>query len=154
MQSQIREVMNQSASPIPPGHGVPELTSNQRPGSYSQPYQYGGHNGSMVNEKAQRPTGLKTFSSRFSTTSYMGTREVTEEQRVKREEHDLQVSQMTWLDRKRQNKRFALYTFLGLNGIMLLIIIVTAVVWVALHLIKTRSIVGIPVNQNLQTVSS
>lgn len=84
----------------------------------------------------------------------MGTREVTEEQRVKREEHDLQVSQMTWLDRKRQNKRFALYTFLGLNGIMLLIIIVTAVVWVALHLIKTRSIVGIPVNQNLQTVSS
>ncbi|CCG84290.1 protein of unknown function [Taphrina deformans PYCC 5710] len=146
--------MNQSDNAsVPPGHG--DVDYAQYNGSHAQTYQYGGgHHASMVNEKTVRPSALKVFSSRFSTTSYMGARELSDQQRVKQEEHALQVSQMTWLDRKRQNKRFALYTFLGLNGIMLLIIVVTALVWVSLHLIKKHSTVGIPVNQNLQTVSN
>lgn len=162
MQSQIREVMNQSTPSLapPPGHGIPEYVGSQNSASYGQTYQYGGHNASMINdEKLPRPSTLKTFqhfSSRFSTTSYMGAhqKDMTPEQQMKREDHAMQVSQKSWLDRQRQNKRFALYTFLGLNGLMILVIILTAVVWVCLHLVKKHSTVGIPVNQNLQTVSS
>lgn len=154
--------MNQSTPSlaIPPGHGEPEYLGSQNPIAYGQTYQYGGHNGSMVNdEKTPRPTTLKNFqnfSSRFSTTSYMGAqpKDLTPEQRLKREDHAMQVSQKSWLDRQRQNKNFALYTFLGLNCLMMLVIIFAAVVWVSLHLIKKHSTVGIPVNQNTQTVSS
>lgn len=154
--------MNRSTNSlaIPPGHGEPEYLGPQGPIAYGQTYQYNGHNTSMVNdEKLQRPSALKNmqnFSSRFSTTSYLGAqpKELTPEQRLKREDHAMQVSQKTWLDRQRQNKRFALYTFLGLNALMMMVIILTAVVWVCMHLIKKKSTVGIPVNQNVQTVSS
>lgn len=156
MQSQIREVMNQSTHSLstPPGHGEPEYIP-QGSSLYHQTYQYNGHNGTMAHdEKSPRPSHLKNFSSRFSTMTNTGmAKEMTPEQRIKREDHAMQVSQMTWLDRKRQHKRFALYTFLGLNALMFLVIILTAVVWVSMHLIKKHSNVGIPVNQGLATVS-
>lgn len=160
MQSQIREVMNRSTSTLgaPPGHGAVEYASSQHADSHSQTYQYGGQNGSMVNdEKSLRPSALKNFSSRFSTTSYMGAypqKEMTDEQRLKREEHDVEVSNMTWLDRQRKNKRFALYTFLGLNGLMMLVILLTAVTWISMKLIKKHTTTGIPVTSSTQTVSN
>lgn len=114
----------------------------------------------MVNDtgyKTPRPSHLKNFSSRFSTTSYSGGaagKEITEEQRIKRAYDQHQQTQMTWLDRKRQHKNFALYTFLMLNAAMILVIILAAVVWVALHLIRTHRTIGIPVNSGLSVVSS
>lgn len=142
--------MSQSATSlaIPPGHAEPEYLGTQQ-AHYSNQYQYGGHNASMVNEefKSPRPSHLKNFSSRFSTTSYQGpSKELSDEQRAKRELNAHQVSQMGWLDRKRQHKNFALYTFLLLNAGMIMVIILAAVCWVALHLIRDHRTIGIPVN--------
>lgn len=163
MQSQIREVMHQSTTSlsIPPGHGEPEYLGNQGSSAshYSQQYSYGGHNGSMVNDaefKTPRSSHIKNFSSRLSTSSYQGasSKEMTEAQRVKREHNAHQVSQRGWLDRQRQHKNFALYTFVLLNAAMIFVIVMAAIVWVALHLIKSHRTVGIPVNSGLTGVVS
>ena len=83
----------------------------------------------------------------------MGAKERTPEQRQKREEQEYQASQMSWLDRQRQHKRFALYTFLGLNALMMFVILMCTVVWAAKHLIKKHSNIGIPANIGLTSVS-
>lgn len=156
MQSQIREVMHQShpsttSLSAPPGHGDVQY---QHDGgyAYSQP--------TMANEN-KRPSAFKQFSSRFSTGSFVNGssasahgagetgRYMSDEQRVKHEDLALHHSQMGWLDRARQRKNFSILVFSALTSVMLLIIFLTAMIWIGLKIIEPHKFTVLAANVNI-----
>jgi hypothetical protein len=60
------------------------------------------------------------------------------------------TAQMDWVDKLREHPRFALYVFLGLNAAMLLVIFLTAMIWIALGIVKSKKFLsGIPPPANV-----
>ena len=159
MQSQIREVMHESHPSMtslsaPPGHGEPHYSEHGGA--------YGGYNQPTMANDYKRPSALKQFSSRFSTGSFAAGgghsnssnagdsgRYMTDEQRAKHEDLALHHSQMGWLDRHRQRKNFHLIVFSALTSVMLLIIFLTAMIWIGLKIIKPHKFTVLAANVNI-----